>query len=167
MMTGTDLLDVLDVMARAQAGEARLWLAGGWGIDALIKEQTRPHRDVDLVHDRAQEPTMLGALAAAGFEEVLDLRPVRFVMRDGAGRELDLHPLVFAADGSAVQAADSDGGTFRYPAACFTTGTVLGRRVPCISVSQQVRFHQGYEPADRDRHDMAQLRRVFGVATHF
>ena len=44
---------------------------------------------------------------------------------------------------------------------------VAGEPVPCLSAAQQVRFHQGYEPADRDRHDMAQLRRVLGIATHF
>jgi hypothetical protein len=37
----------------------------------------------------------------------------------------------------------------------------------CLSPDQQVHFHQGYEPADRDRHDMAQLRQAFGIATHF
>lgn len=47
------------------------------------------------------------------------------------------------------------------------TGTIGGRTVPCLSAEQQVYFHQGYAPSERDRHDMAQLRRVFGIATHF
>ncbi|MFI6506407.1 nucleotidyltransferase domain-containing protein [Streptosporangium sp. NPDC050855] len=49
----------------------------------------------------------------------------------------------------------------------FVTGVIDGVPVPCLSVAQQVHFHQGYEPTDRDRHDMARLRDVFGVATHF
>ncbi|WP_344399865.1 hypothetical protein [Streptomyces longisporus] len=36
-----------------------------------------------------------------------------------------------------------------------------------VRFAQQVSFHQGHEPSDRDRHDMTQLRRVFGTATHF
>ena len=56
---------------------------------------------------------------------------------------------------------------FGYPASAFVTGTVGGRAVPCLSAGQQVFFHQGYEPTARDRHDMALLRRVFGIATHF
>ncbi|WP_369405371.1 hypothetical protein [Streptacidiphilus melanogenes] len=28
-------------------------------------------------------------------------------------------------------------------------------------------FDQSYEPADRDRHDVAQLRQAFGIATPF
>ncbi|MFF3312354.1 nucleotidyltransferase domain-containing protein [Streptomyces sp. NPDC002952] len=47
------------------------------------------------------------------------------------------------------------------------TGTVQQTPVPCLSAEQQVYFHQGYDPSERDRHDMAQLRRVFGIATHF
>jgi lincosamide nucleotidyltransferase A/C/D/E len=25
------------------------WLDGGWGVDALLHEQTRPHKDMDVV----------------------------------------------------------------------------------------------------------------------
>ncbi|MEY9991527.1 hypothetical protein ABIE67_003559 [Streptomyces sp. V4I8] len=39
--------------------------------------------------------------------------------------------------------------------------------VPWPSAERQVHFHQAYEPTGRDRHDMAQLRRVFGAATYF
>jgi hypothetical protein len=59
------------------------------------------------------------------------------------------------------------GHPFAYPAACFLTGTILGSAVPCLSPEQQVYFHQGYEAADHDRHDMTQLRQAFGIATHF
>ncbi len=109
----------------------------------------------------------MAALAAAGFVETLDWRPVRFVVADPGGREIDLHPLVFAADGSAVQASPDPERPFAYPASCFVTGTILASTVPCLSPEQQVHFHQGYAPADHDRHDMAQLRQAFHVATHF
>ncbi|MFC5908719.1 nucleotidyltransferase domain-containing protein [Streptacidiphilus monticola] len=42
-----------------------------------------------------------------------------------------------------------------------------GSHFPCLSPEQQVSFHEGYEPADHDRHDMARLRQAFGIATHF
>jgi lincosamide nucleotidyltransferase A/C/D/E len=163
-MTADDVLSVLAVFREAGAG---VWIGGGWGIDALVGEQTRPHRDLDLMHRRDQEPAVVRALAAAGFAETLDRRPVRFVVTGPTGQELDLHPLVFAADGSAVQASPDPERPFVYPVGCFVTGTILGTAVPCLSAEQQVYFHQGYEPADHDRHDMAQLRRAFGTATHF
>jgi lincosamide nucleotidyltransferase A/C/D/E len=163
-MTADEVLSVLSVLRRAGVD---VWVGGGWGIDALVGEQTREHRDLDLMHRREQEATVVAALAAEGFVESLDWRPVRFVVAAPDGRELDLHPLVFAEDGSAEQASPWPERPFGYPAACFVTGRIKGTTVPCLSAEQQVYFHQGYEPTDRDRHDMAQLRRVFGIATHF
>jgi len=159
--------DVLSALAVLRAAEADVWIGGGWGIDALLGEQSRPHRDLDLMHREAQEPAVLAALEAAGYVETLDCRPVRFVVADPHGREIDLHPLVFAADGSAVQASPDPGHPFVYPVQCFVTGTILGTVVPCLSPEQQVYFHQGYEPTDRDRHDMRRLRQAYGIATHF
>ncbi|MCD7440611.1 amino acid transporter [Streptomyces lincolnensis] len=159
--------DVLSVLALLRQAGADVWIGGGWGIDALVGEQTREHRDLDLVHRQEQEPAVVAALAGAGFVETLEWRPIRFVVTAADGREIDLHPLVFADDGSALQVSPDPERPFAYPASCFVTGTIGGTTVPCLSAEQQVRFHQGYEPSERDRHDMAQLRRAFGIATHF
>ncbi|MEY9912726.1 lincosamide nucleotidyltransferase A/C/D/E [Catenulispora sp. MAP12-49] len=159
--------DVLELVALLRAAGADVWIGGGWGIDALVGDETRPHRDVDLMHRLDQEPALVAALARAGFAETVDWRPVRFVMADARGREIDLHPLVFGEDGSASQASLEADRPFAYPASCFVTGVIAGTAVPCLSAEQQVYFHQGYEPAERDRHDMAQLRKAFGIATHF
>lgn len=163
-MTADDVLLLLAVLRRA---EVAVWVGGGWGVDALLGEQTREHRDLDLMHRQDQETALLAALSAEGFAESLDQRPVRFVLTAQDRWEIDLHPLVFAADGSAVQASPEPERPFVYPAACFVTGTVRGTSVPCLSAEQQASFHQGYEPAERDLHDMAHLRRAFGVTTHF
>jgi lincosamide nucleotidyltransferase A/C/D/E len=163
-MTAEDVLSLLTLLRRAKTD---VWIAGGWGIDALIGEQTRDHGDVDLLHRQEQEAAVVAALSEAGFVESLNCRPVRFVVTAPDGREADLHPLVFADDGSALQASPDPERPFGYPSSCFVTGTIKGTTVPCLSVEQQVHFHQGYEPRERDRHDMAQLRRVFGIATHF
>lgn len=159
--------DVLSVLALLRRAEVAVWIGGGWGIDALIGEQTRPHRDLDLMHRQDQEAALVAALSEAGFEESLSWRPIRFVVTAADGGEIDLHPLVFAGDGSAKQASPEPERPFVYPSSCFVTGAIGGTPVPCLSAEQQVCFHQGYEPTDRDRHDMTQLRRVFGIATHF
>ncbi|MCX2182696.1 amino acid transporter [Streptomyces sp. SKN60] len=163
-MTDEDVLSVLTLLRRA---EVDVWIGGGWGIDALIGEQTRGHRDLDLMHRQDQEATVVAALREAGFAENLNWRPIRFLVAAPDGREIDLHPLVFGDDGSAVQASPEPEHPFVYPSSCFVTGTIKEATVPCLSAEQQVYFHRGYEPTDRDRHDMAQLRRVFGIATYF
>ncbi|MBC9728079.1 nucleotidyltransferase domain-containing protein [Streptomyces sp. TRM68367] len=163
-MTADDVLFVLALLRRAKVD---VWIGGGWGIDALIGEQTRDHRDLDLMHRQDQEAAVLAALSAERFVESLNWRPIRFVLTAPDGREIDLHPLVFSDDGSAVQASPEPQRPFTYPSACFVTGTIQGTPVPCLSAEQQIYFPQGYEPSQRDRHDMAQLRRTFGIATHF
>ncbi|QRP44184.1 nucleotidyltransferase domain-containing protein [Amycolatopsis sp. FDAARGOS 1241] len=150
----------LDVLARLRSAGCRVWLAGGWGVDALLGRQTRDHSDLDLLHRVDEEPTVLAALA--GFAEAEDLRPVRFVLTRPDGASLDLHPLHFAPDGSATQAADNTGGTFDYPADCFVTGTIEGVTVPCLSVTQQLLFHQGYEPRAHDIADVEALHTALG-----
>jgi hypothetical protein len=85
--------DVLAVLALFRAAAVDVWVGGGWGIDALVGRETRPHQDLDLMHRVEQEPTVVAALAAAGFAQTLDWRPVRFVVTDPAAREIDLHPL--------------------------------------------------------------------------
>jgi len=119
------------------------------------------------MHRVEQEPAVVAALAEAGFAQTLDWRPVRFVVTHPSGQEIDLHPLTFATDGSAVQASLEAGRPFVYPAGCFVTGRIGDATVGCLSAEQQDYFHQGYEPSERDRHDMAQLRAAFGIDTHF
>lgn len=119
------------------------------------------------MHRQDQEAAVVTALSAAGFVESLNWRPIRFVVTAPDGREIDLHPLVFSDDGSAAQASPDPQRPFAYPSSCFVTGIIQGAPVPCLSAEQQVYFHQGYEPTGRDRQDMAYIRRVFGIATHF
>lgn len=164
MMSASDVLSVLGVLREAGADVV---VAGGWGIDALTGEETRGHRDLDLLHRSEQEATVVAALGTIGYAETLDWRPVRFVLSHPSGREIDLHPLEFDPDGSATQTSFDPAEPFSYPAECFVTGSIGGSPVRCISPEQQVAFHQGYEPSPADRHDMARLREKFGIATHF
>lgn len=41
--------DVLNVIKVLEAANLRVWLDGGWGVDALLGTQTRAHEDMDLV----------------------------------------------------------------------------------------------------------------------
>jgi hypothetical protein len=41
--------NVLFVLRLADRARARLWIDGGWGVDALLGSQTREHGDLDVV----------------------------------------------------------------------------------------------------------------------
>jgi lincosamide nucleotidyltransferase A/C/D/E len=153
-MSASDVSAVLDTLT---AAGARVWVGGGWGVDALVGRQTRPHRDLDLAVDSTAVEAVLHALARLGYAVETDGRPVRVEVAAPGGRWVDLHPVVFDEAGNGAQ-ADLDGGVFTYPASSFVTGTIAGREVGCLSVQQQVRFHSGYEPREVDLADLALLR---------
>lgn len=41
--------DAISIYQTLLAKDIRVWLTGGWGIDALLREQTHPHKDLDLI----------------------------------------------------------------------------------------------------------------------
>lgn len=155
--------DVLQVIAALDQGRVDAWIAGGWAIDALVGEQTRPHRDLDLAVRSEHLERAMQILSGLVLAPVLDLLPVRLVMAGPRGRSVDLHPVTFDGSGHGSQRGD-DGHVFDYPPDGFATGTIEGVAVPCLSAVQLVRFHLGYEPLDHDRRDMAVLRDRLGIA---
>jgi lincosamide nucleotidyltransferase A/C/D/E len=160
MMTATD---VTDVMARLLAAGVKAWLDGGWGVDALLGEQTREHEDLDLVVELSAVDQIIGALADLEYRIAEDLRPVRLVIATPDGRSIDLHTVTFDEGGGGVQ-PQPGGGSFRYPPEGFTArGVVGGVDLPCLSPEVQVLCHTGYEPTDTDRQDMRLLAERFGV----
>ena len=76
----------------------RWWITGGWGVDLLLGRQTRPHNDVDIWIDAADDgETRAGlALAQLGYDVAVERAssgrefPVRSVLRHPSGRIVDL-----------------------------------------------------------------------------
>jgi lincosamide nucleotidyltransferase A/C/D/E len=155
--------DVLDVISWLEEAGITVWIDGGWGIDALISEQTRPHDDLDIVIDRERNDDSIAVLASHGFLVHHDGRPVSVIMRDEHDRRVDFHPVRFDADGAGWQALP-DGSEFRYsPEGLAGTGMVDNQPVRCITAELQVISHLGYEPDADDFHDMRLLHDRLGV----
>src|SRR5689334_1515053 len=106
--------DVLAVLAALDGAGIPAWLDGGWGVDALAARQTRPHSDLDLVIALDQASRAEVALRPLGFALVEDARPTRFVLGDGAGRQIDCHTVTFDSTGGGIQELPA-GPAFRYP----------------------------------------------------
>jgi lincosamide nucleotidyltransferase A/C/D/E len=162
MMTAAEVIRVLDALAEARI---TVWLDGGWGVDALVGEETREHDDLDMVVSAEHLDRALALLALLGFRIAEDLRPTRLVLAAGDGRRIDFHPVVFAQDGSARQiGAGPNGGDAVYPAAGFAgDGSVGGRSVPCLTPRLLVIHHLGYEPEPKDRHNVRLLCERFDI----
>jgi len=81
-----DSRQVLAVVELRRAEGVVGWLDGGWGVDALLHEQTRSHADVDLVVDVAGLDRLVGSLRAEGYSVLRDERPVAIALRHPDGR---------------------------------------------------------------------------------
>ena len=49
MLRETRWSEVLVVIEALESAAVPYWLAGGWGVDALVEKQTRRHKDLDVV----------------------------------------------------------------------------------------------------------------------
>jgi lincosamide nucleotidyltransferase A/C/D/E len=162
-MSAADVGTVLDIAHTARFD--RLWIAGGWGVDALVGRQTRIHSDLDLAVDvtRMALDHLLQALGRHSYLVQADWLPSRVALVAGA-RQVDLHPLLFDAQGTGWQANIEGQEPFQYPQDAFAKGLIDGRLVDCLSVMQQLRFHHGYLPRERDNQDIALLEALIGRA---
>jgi lincosamide nucleotidyltransferase A/C/D/E len=156
-MSGTDVLVLLEDLA---CRGVTAWLDGGWGVDALLGQQTREHEDLDLVILRGDLVRVLALFEGQGFAVVRDLLPTAIALRHPDNRAVDLHPVDPTDDGGGDQVLQD--GTYHYGPP--VGGIIEGRSVLCCSVETQVETHLGYEPDADDRADMAHLAERFGIS---
>lgn len=168
MATRMEALDVSEILDGLDAAGVTSWIDGGWGVDALIGEETRAHADLDLAVGRDQLASAQAVIEALGFEHDPTIEPglpARLVLRDGRGRQVDLHPLVFDEAGHGWQQLSETGRAWgRYPAEHLqATGLIGSRRVRCLSAELQFRFRLTHEWTARDEHDLRLLVERFDV----
>lgn len=164
MMTATDVLEALECL---EGSGVPVWLDGGWGVDALLGHQTRPHDDLDIVIDLLDLSRARAALEPLGFRHAAEVQPglpARLVLRDPVERQIDFHPILFDEAGDGWQ--ELGGGSWgHYPVSGLTgTGSIAGRAVRCVTPELQIQHHLGYEPDVRDRHDVRLLAESFHLA---
>ncbi len=160
MMRAHDVDEILGTLERAGV---KVWLDGGWGVDALLGEQTREHDDLDVVLALDAVTAARNALATLGFIAREDELPTRLVLADARDRRLDLHPVTFDSAGGGIQRLQ-DGSSFRYPPTGFYgTGLVGAWPARCLSPETQLLCHTGYEPDEDDVCDVLALCRRFAL----
>jgi len=161
VMSRDDLCAFLDLVADLGV---RIWLDGGWAVDAWLGQETRRHADVDIVIETRALETLVEALRARGYDDVPrdDTRAWNFVLGDAEGHEVDFHVIDLAPDGTGVYGPPPPELVF--PADSLTASTELcGRSVLAIPPHRLVAFHTGYEPDDDDRADVLALCERFGI----
>jgi lincosamide nucleotidyltransferase A/C/D/E len=160
-MDDVGVLAILDALRSRGIGA---WVHGGWGIDALLGEQTREHDDLDLVVQVADWPRFIGALGALGYRVAHGHPPTNTVLLDDAGRQVDVHPVRFAPGGDGIYRMET-GEDWAFPGAGFSgRGRIAGRDVRCLTPEVELLCHAGYELDDTDYRDLAALGARFGLS---
>ena len=133
---------------------------GGWGVDALLGEQTRVHGDVDIALEHKDVPKLRACLkhVGTGMFPVMILGTVTLSWATSMVTRLISTPTRLILDGTLVFGVE-------YPLDSLTgTGSIQGYPVKCISVEWMVKFHSGYELDENDYHDVSALCERFGIA---
>jgi lincosamide nucleotidyltransferase A/C/D/E len=142
-----------------------VWVDGGWGIDALLGRQTRPHDDLDLIAVLEHVPRLEQALGEAGYARANGEPPTSFELVDPLGPQVDVHPVRVFDDGSAVYTL-ADGRPWPYaPGRLAGEGAILGRPVPCPTPETALRNHTtGYVLDAAHLADATALAEHYGLA---
>ncbi len=151
--------DVIDLYATLENLGIKIWIDGGWAVDALLGKQTRSHADLDIAIQYKDTPKFREYLEARGYREVQrdEDKKWNFVLGDDSGHEVDVHAFTFDNNGHVIEGIE-------YPDRSLTgTGVIDGHAVRCIDPEHLVRFHTGYKLKDKDFKDVVALCERFGI----
>jgi lincosamide nucleotidyltransferase A/C/D/E len=151
--------DVLELVILFEQNDIEVILDGGWGVDALLGEQTRPHEDLDIAMPHCYVPLARALLEAKGYVDVprTDTRDCNFVLGDEHGHLVDFHTYTFDESGNLVVGLP-------YPPDSLTgIGSLLGHPVQCITPQWLIKFHTGYAFDENDYQDVKALCQRFHV----
>ena len=142
----------------------KVWIDGGWGVDALLGECTRDHQDLDIIISWEDSGILTEALFALGFIDIHtdDRKDRNFVMGHQLHGRIDFHVVELIKEGGAVYGPGEIDWVIT-ESELSAVGSIGGREVRCLSVDYQVRSHSGYTLKDTDFADLRALHEKYGV----
>jgi lincosamide nucleotidyltransferase A/C/D/E len=160
-----DESSAIDILVALKAGGVDSCVGGGWAIDALLEEQTRPHADLDLWLSASALEHAIEVFVRVGVDRLYPWggdRPWNFVVHDGARRRIDLHLYESLSADELYYGGVRTGEAF--PAAALAGhGVIGGHLVRCEAPEWALRWHTGYPPRPEDHHDIPRLCDRFGL----
>jgi lincosamide nucleotidyltransferase A/C/D/E len=159
-----DSITVVNFLTSCERTGISIRVDGGWGVDALLGKQTRPHNDLDIFVQQKDIPALRSLLEKQGYKEIkLEIaRPHNFVLGDDEGHEIDIHVIVF--DGRENFTYGPDGQKETFPASALSgTGVIDSRAIRCTSPEWMVKWHTGYKLRETDFKDVPALCEKFGI----
>lgn len=142
----------------------KIWLDGGWGVDALLQKQTRIHSDLDIVVQQHDALKLRQFLESSGYKPVKrdDTRDWNFVLGNTQGNLIDVHVIIFDEAGNGIY-GPAENGVY-YPAnSLLAEGSIDGVKVRCLTAQYQVQSHTGYAWSEKDFQDVTALCERFNL----
>ena len=65
-----NITDVKQILQFAIDAEIKVFLDGGWGVDALLGHQSRAHNDIDIFVEKNDYQNFIEIMKANGFYEI-------------------------------------------------------------------------------------------------
>jgi lincosamide nucleotidyltransferase A/C/D/E len=149
---------VLSLYNQCEKNGITIWIDGGWGVDALLGFQSREHDDLDIAIHHNDNAIFRRILEHDGYMEELrfDSSEFMYVMVNEAGQSVDIHVFEYDENGKNIYGIE-------YPFGSLTgTGVIDGQDVRCIDPEWQFQFKTGYDPKEKDIHDVRALSVKFG-----
>lgn len=137
---------IRDLFAACEALGLKVWLLGGWGIDALLGKMTREHHDVDLITRSASRDALRKAVREFA-DQIGEDCPL--MLRFGRlGLRVDTRFFYRLTDGTLVSDLDaSDPCVYPWPPGSFPeepNGWLQGSRCRAISWEAQYVAKEGF-----------------------
>ena len=155
-MTAEDAVKIIKLL---EQNGIEVYVDGGWGVDALLGEQTRKHDDLDIALPHKFVPQLRELLEARGYRDVprTDTRDCNFVLGDDKGHLVDVHSYTFDNNGINIF------GVAYEPHHLVGTGTISGYLMKCPPPDIMVEFHTGYDVDENDYNDTKALCERFNI----
>ena len=167
--------DVIRIYKMLAANSLQIWLSGGWGIDALLGQQTRPHKDLDVIMLLDDVLRVFEIFEKEGYNlkeiwsenrwvinEDGEKIATAFVLHNPEGCEFDAHAIRLDEGGNGVPTWEAEDFYFTKQDLAGL-GRVAGYPVRCITAKSQMICHEGYQLPEKHMRDLERLHEKFGV----
>ena len=96
-----NITDVKQILQFAIDAEIKVFLDGGWGVDALLGHQSRSHNDIDIFVEKKDYQNFIEIIQANGFYEIkMEYTTLNHtVWEDAKNRIIDLHCFEYTGKG--------------------------------------------------------------------
>jgi lincosamide nucleotidyltransferase A/C/D/E len=151
--------DVIELYKLFDQRGIKVWIDGGWGVDALLGHQTRKHDDLDVALHHSNVSALCELLEDCGYRHVPSGGSwgCNFILGDSQGHRIDVHSFEIDTSGE-----NTFGVAYRAEH-LSGVGMIDGYQVRCVAPDWMVKFHTGYPLDKNDFSDVKALCEKFEI----